>query len=135
MVIALPSLAQLQFIENKGQWNSKVNFKAEVESGAFYMEQNGFTVLLHNTNDLKAMADLIHGRLAPVQVEYEKHRRIATVPKSSTLHSHAYRVRFDGALKNVSIFPDKSLPTFNNYFLGNDPAKWQSNCKIYQAIT
>ena len=135
MVIALPSLAQLQFIENKGQWNSKVNFKAEVESGAFYMEQNGFTVLLHNTNDLKAMADLIHGRLAPVQLEYEKHRRIATVPKSSTLHSHAYRVRFEGALKNVSIFPDKSLPTFNNYFLGNDPAKWQSNCKIYQAIT
>jgi antitoxin component YwqK of YwqJK toxin-antitoxin module len=131
----LPAMAQLQFIENKGQWDSKVNFKADVESGAFFMEQNGFTVLLHNTDDLKAMANLVHGHLAPVQLELEKHRKIATVLKSSTLHSHAYRVHFEGAMKNVSISVEKSLPTFNNYFLGNDPSKWQSNCKIFQAVT
>ena len=110
-------MAQLQFIENKGQWDNKVNFKADVESGAFFLEQNGFTVLLHNTDDLKAMANLLHGHLTPVQLEREKHRKIATVPKSSTLRSHAYRVHFEGAIKNVSISPEKSLPTFNNYFL------------------
>jgi gliding motility-associated-like protein len=135
LAIVSPVMAQLQFIENKGQWDNKVNFKADVQSGTFFLEQNGFTVLLHNTDDLKAMANLLHGHLTPVQLEREKHRKIATVPKSSTLRSHAYRVHFEGAMKNVSISPEKSLPTFNNYFLGNDPSKWQSNCKIYQAVT
>ncbi|MCU1295712.1 MAG: cell surface protein, partial [Bryobacterales bacterium] len=30
---------------------------------------------------------------------------------------------------------DKPLATYNNYFLGNDPAKWKGNCSIYQAVT
>jgi gliding motility-associated-like protein len=35
----------------------------------------------------------------------------------------------------VEIIPDKPLPSYNNYFIGNDPSKWASNCRIYQGIT
>ncbi len=31
--------------------------------------------------------------------------------------------------------PDKVLPTYNNYFTGNDAAKWASDCKVYEAVT
>ena len=128
-------MAQLQFIENKGQWDSKVNFKADVQSGSFFMEDNGFTVLQHNTNDLSAMAGLAHGHLSTESCEKGSEKKTVTPSQNFTLRSHAYNVHFEGALKNVLISPDKPLPTYNNYFLGNDPAKWQSNCKIYQAVT
>lgn len=135
LAIGSPIMAQLQFIENKGQWDSRVNFKADVQSGSFFVEENGFTVLQHNADDLSAMAGLVHGRLPMEAGIYSKEKKIDLVLQNITLRSHAYRVRFEGARKKVQVSPDKSLPTYNNYFLGNDPAKWQSNCKIYQAVT
>ncbi len=39
------------------------------------------------------------------------------------------------ATKGVIVSPDKALPTYNNYFLGNDKSKWKGDCKIYQAVT
>ena len=135
VALASPVMAQLQFIENKGQWDSKVNFKADVQSGAFFMENNGFTVLQHNTDDLKAMADFVHGYLPKEACDHDKHNKTAHLSHNLTLHSHAYSVHFVGAMKNVLVLPDKALPTYNNYFLGNDPAKWQSNCKLFQAVT
>ncbi|MEO7769163.1 MAG: PKD domain-containing protein, partial [Ferruginibacter sp.] len=52
------------------------------------------------------------------------------------LRSHAYRVSFlDASPKGATILPDKALPTYNNYFLGNDKSKWKGDCKIYQAVT
>src|SRR5262249_8260687 len=51
------------------------------------------------------------------------------------LRSHAYRVRFLGANDQATITPDKPLPGYNSYFIGNDPAKWASQCKGYQGVT
>ena len=31
--------------------------------------------------------------------------------------------------------PDKILPGYNNYFIGNDPAKWASDCRVFQGVT
>jgi hypothetical protein len=51
-----------------------------------------------------------------------------------TMHSHFYQVEFLNSSDQVEIKGDKSLDSYNNYFIGNDPAKWKSNCKIYQAV-
>jgi hypothetical protein len=45
-VIRLFAQDNLQFIENKGQWEAAIHYKSEVPSGAFFLEKNGFTVLL-----------------------------------------------------------------------------------------
>ncbi len=50
------------------------------------------------------------------------------------MHSHFYQVEFLNSSDNVNIQGDKSLDTYNNYFLGNDSSKWASNCKIFQAV-
>ncbi|NOU38765.1 MAG: PKD domain-containing protein [Ferruginibacter sp.] len=118
--------AQLQFIENKGQWNSKVNYQANFNTGAFFLENNGFTVLLNNTDEYKAIAQNAHGI---------KNVKSNTDTKDFTLNSFAYQVLFANANNTPNIFPDKSLPTYNNYFIGNDKNNWASNCKIYNAIT
>ena len=41
-----------EFVENKGQWDIRVKFKGEMPSGDFYLQQNGFTVVQYNTDDL-----------------------------------------------------------------------------------
>src|SRR5258708_34308905 len=51
----------LEFVENKGQWDPLVKFRAELTAGALFMQQKGFTVLMHDTNDLSRIRRLLHG--------------------------------------------------------------------------
>ena len=53
----------IEFVENKGQWDSRVNFKGEMSTGAFFLQKTGFTVLLHNPADLQKLA--LHGVVPP----------------------------------------------------------------------
>jgi hypothetical protein len=33
------------------------------------------------------------------------------------------------------VIPDNPTNSYNNYFIGNDPSKWATNCKIFKAVT
>lgn len=133
--VVTPSVAQLQFIENKGQWDSKVNFRADIQSGAFFMEQKGFTVLQHNAEDLEKLAAISHGQSPSTSITTISAKKTIPANRNFVLRSHAYRVSFMDASKGAIISPDKALLTYNNYFLGNDKSKWKGDCKIYQAVT
>lgn len=127
------SFAQMEFVQNKGQWDSKVNFRGDFSTGSFFTENKGFTVLLHKAEDLDALAEKMHGRKhnngnpGTEQPVYNNQPLV--------VHSHAYKVKFLGAADNVQPVPDKVLPTYNNYFIGNDQSKWAGDCKVYQAVT
>ncbi|WP_207494881.1 hypothetical protein [Aridibaculum aurantiacum] len=113
--------ASFEFVENKGQWNNSVFFKADLPAGAFFLEQKGFTVLQHHPEDLQRLADVHHGT--------------AVAPAGGTLvRSHAYNVEFLNAAE-PTVAREGMLNSYNNYFIGNDPAKWAGGCKIYQHIT
>lgn len=115
----------IEFIENKGQWDSHVKFQSEVPGGSFFIRKGGFTVLQHNKDDLKQAQEIIHGH------GNDQSKRSSPF----VMRSHAYAVDFAGASDNVELVPDKPLEYYNNYFIGNDPSKWASNCKVYQGIT
>jgi len=53
--------SNLEFIENKGQWDSSIRFNAGIATGNLFMQRKGFTVLLHDTNDMKRIGLLLHG--------------------------------------------------------------------------
>ncbi len=138
--------AQMQFIENKGQWHSNVQYRGDFSTGSFFLEKNGFTVLLHNPDDLAKVGEFAHGHSNHPSSDDEKeakdnYKQTKSNPKkeknnsSFTLHSYAYKVNFLGASKNILQLPDKPLVTYNNYFIGNDKNKWAGNCKIFQAVT
>ena len=117
----------IEFVENKGQWDSRIKFLGQVNSGAFYVQQKGFMVLQHNPSDLTRVAEFMHSRgLA----NFDNSRKTR-----DTLHSHAYQVEFVNGNDNAEIIADKPLPGYNNYFLGNDPLKWATDCKVYQGVT
>jgi hypothetical protein len=59
--VSIKSFAQLQFVENKGQWEKEVDFKSDISNGAFFLQPQGFTVLLQNQQDLEAISERVHG--------------------------------------------------------------------------
>jgi gliding motility-associated-like protein len=118
----------IEFIENKGQWDNHIKFLGQVSSGAFYVEQNGFRVIQHNPDDWAKIGELTHHHGAK-----DYHQLIKDA--SMTVHSHAYKVEFLNGNQNPEIIADKLLPGYNNYFIGNDPTKWATDCKVFQGIT
>lgn len=136
----------LEFVENKGQWDKKILYLANTGIGSIALQADGYRVLLHNEYDLEKVNPHPHPG---------KHQHKTDIDKKTTsldpsrgggeggggsnenlvLRSHAYQVRFLNANPNPQIVPDKALPTYNNYFLGNDSTKWATNVKIYQGVT
>ena len=117
--------AQMEFIQNKGQWDSRVEYRGDFSTGSFFLEKDGFTVAVHNTDDLKKISDQMHGH----------NPNTATTGQPITLNSHAYKVKFLGGSSFAPNIPDKIQPYHNNYFMGNDESKWAADCKIAQAVT
>ncbi|MGB3007788.1 MAG: PKD domain-containing protein, partial [Chitinophagaceae bacterium] len=130
-VLLLTSLASysqsfnnIEFVENKGQWDSRVKFKGNVSNGTFFLRSGGFTVVQHNPADLADMFDYQHGKNAALKKT-----------EDMVIRSHAFDVDFIGASANSRIIPDKIANGYSNYFIGDDPTKWASECRIYQAVT
>jgi gliding motility-associated-like protein len=127
-LIAQTAFSQnIEFIENKGQWDSKVLFMGKVSAGAFYIQKEGFTVVQHNSEDWEHLHRVIH--------DHATNENARTKDQGLVLRSHAYTVNLVGANFKAQILPDKPLESYSNYFIGNDPSHWASNCKTYQGIT
>ena len=146
IVVALKISAQtaFEFIENKGQWDKSIQFRGQLFSAEFYIQKKGFLVALHNPDELANSMDA-HGKPSVSQkngktISYKEDlsgrvtdRSIST-PSKSKVHSHAYSVEFVGANENVQGIPDRVQKAFNNYFIGNDPARWASHVRIAGAV-
>ena len=129
----LPCLtrAQLSFTENKGQWDDRVLFRTDGGNSAFFLSPGGYTVLMKHPADYERLSEYYHGH--PHDSATAKGFRLST--KAPVVRGHAYRVRFRGADPNAQVIREKPLPGYENYFIGNDPSKWASECRSYQAIT
>ncbi len=131
--------ANIEFVENKGQWDPRVRLKGELPNGALFLEKKGFSVLLYNAADLAALTTAHHGvtgqGAVAAPVNFKVVGSAGATPAGDMLRSHAYRVSFADASDSVEIVPDKPLPGYNNYFIGNDPSKWAGNCRVFQGVT
>ncbi len=115
------SFAQIDFIENKGQWNSIIRYKGELQYGSFYLENQGFSVVLHDTADYRQLGSLIHGNVKELN-------------KSITLKSCMYRMKLVSSNSVAGIQSFKQQSGYNNYFLGNDSSKWATACRMFQQV-
>jgi gliding motility-associated-like protein len=127
--------SNLELVENKGQWPSPVKFKAVTPTGALFLRPDGYTMLMHNREDLQAFSDRQHGHSHGAQDSNLSARSTTVTPGKFVLRSHAYEMKFLYASTTPEIVPDKALNTYDNYFIGNDPSKWASNCRIFQGVT
>ncbi len=129
---ALKSNAQyLQFIENKGQWDKSVKFKADFNGNALMVQPSGYKVILRSKDDIKKISDYYSAHHS----DSLKNKSLAKDVRNLILHCHAYQVNFLDADTNAVAEPDKALNTYNNYFIGSDSSKWAAGCRVYNGLT
>jgi len=121
-------MAQMEFVQNKGQWNKKITYKGDFGNGSFFLENKGFTVLMHKADDVVKLSEYTHGHAKNTAGK-------VGLPAAFTLHSFAYNVTFLGGNANAERMADKPLVAYNNYFIGKDTSEWATGCKIFGAVT
>lgn len=162
MVLQKATAQDFEFVENKGQWNRKVQFKGSLNAGAFFLQQNGYKVVLNNQQDQAKVREYFSGHshdlpgtgnntggsssgggsstTGSTSTATAAARTAAVLPSSTTtsagitLHSQAYEVTFLNGTGNAQIVPDKQVDSYYNFFTGKDSTTWASDCKIYQAV-
>src|SRR6185295_18621794 len=90
LVTAFQTLAQgpgnIDFIENKGQWDPRIQFSGKVSGGDFLIRNGGFTVIQHNQADMAVLGRFMHG--------FKMDGSLVTANDKLIVHSHAYHVDF-----------------------------------------
>jgi len=115
----------LDFIENKGQWEQQIRFKAKLSEATAFFESDRFVfVLLHPKQHEKMMGYKL----------LEFNVKQATPPPSSFIDAHAYAMKFVDSNPQTEVVGKHSLPFYHNYFIGNNPNNWASNVPLYHEI-
>ncbi len=130
----------LEFVENKGQWDSEIKFKGNLTTGAFALKPDGaYRMLLFNPTDLAKQSghsNDLSGTAGSIRKKIQSTSATSSsVSDENSLRGHVYEVSFLNANPKPVAVPDKALNTYNNYFIGDDPKKWASHCKIFTAVT
>ncbi|HRY32827.1 MAG TPA: gliding motility-associated C-terminal domain-containing protein [Bacteroidales bacterium] len=115
----------IRFIENKGQWEPQVLFRAGIPMGTLFLEKHRLTYLLV---DPHVLGHCHHPGTCGNAHENEK-------PVDFAVTSHAFRMHFAGASENTTVSGSQTFKEYHNYFIGNDPSHWASDVKLYREIT
>ena len=119
--IAHNSFAQYEFIENKGQWDNRVQYRAKVPAGYLHLEQNGFNWFFYD--------DVAFGKIA----HSARHKSDEDIPNSYKYH--VLKVDFVNANKTSAVVSSSPSKPFYNYYLGKNPEHWATAVKGYYQLT
>ncbi len=110
-----PSDAQtIKIIENKGQWEKEVLFRAAIPGGYLFITSNS---LVYSLYDEKAIHAYTHSESS-----------------NTIIKGHVYKTTFTGANSIPGIIKQQPSAESYNFFIGSDQARWAANCKAYQTI-
>ncbi|UPL48613.1 DUF7948 domain-containing protein [Hymenobacter sublimis] len=107
----------LEFVENRGQWDARARYMAELPAGRLFLTATGFTYTLADAAALRAA---------------HEHTPEATATR---LRSHAYSVTFEGGNSHATIQGGQPTGEVRNYYLGNDPSHWASQVPGFREAT
>lgn len=97
---------------NAGQWDERINYKVELQTGEMLIEDDGFTYYFHNFNSVRGHS---HG-------EGETHK----AHNEEELKAHVIKSKFVGSNWGGIKSEDHYSTFYRNYILGNDQTKWKS---------
>lgn len=106
--------AQLRFIENKGQWDKQLLYKAPLKGAELYVTKNKLTYLFY---DAEKLHDIQHENVL-----------------KDSIKSHVISIEFLNSNPNCEFKAHNSYSDYYNYFIGSDPSKWASRVLSYNKI-
>jgi len=116
----------LAFVENRGQWNTLAHYVARRGNLTVRAERDAIVLQLVEPRHVEAEQGRFAG--APGQPTL-------AVVEPATRRGVVVRLAFENAASGMQIRADRLLPGYCNYFLGNDPARWQSRVPGYAVVT
>jgi gliding motility-associated-like protein len=110
---------RLGFVENKGQWESPVLYKASLGNlNALFLEAATFTYVFHDEKQSNDLHELFY------------HSKAEQYP----VDGHAYKVHFLGANTTSELQGVEQRPTLFSFFQGNDAAKWAGGVHVFDKV-
>ncbi|MBL8001323.1 MAG: PKD domain-containing protein [Flavobacteriales bacterium] len=116
-----PQDDRIRYILNKGQWDDRVRYKAEINGLAVFLEEGGMMWSKLQDDAGERMHDAAHMSLADQQ--------------ALVLKGHAWRMRFVGADAAAPMMAADRATAYHNYFIGNDPNRWAGHVPLYGEVT
>lgn len=113
------SAGRWEFVQNLGQWNSSVLFKATMHGGALFFERNSFTITQIDPNQLEAFHEAKHS---------------GNLYSTSLFDASTYRVTFLNALNTTEASGIQPFNHYYNYYIGRSAKNWASHVSIYHHI-
>lgn len=119
----------------------------EIGNGAFFLQQKGFTVLQHHPADILNISNHAHGSFQEnaasgsgkgtknVSAKANVAIPSETAQQQIVLRSHAYRMELEGMNPSSIATGEKTISGLINYFLGDDPSKYGTNCRVFSTVT
>ena len=114
------SAGRWEFVQNLGQWEAPVLYKATIHGGALFFERNSFVVTHLDPNQLAAFHEAKHS---------------GTPYTSSFIDAAAYRVTFLNSLQETKVTGIQPFDYYYNYYIGRDAKRWASHVSIYNHLT
>ncbi len=115
----------VHYIENKGQFPSQVDFKANLQNGAVFLEGTRMTFAFQNADDIAHIHEHHH----------DAEELDLSEASELTIGMHAYTTQFIQANEQVAHHSENEQPGIYNYFIGNDASKWASHVHRYEVVT
>ncbi len=112
--------SKINIIENKGQWNSDINFMAKIGGGNVWFQNNSFTFEFFNQEDIHNLHQATHGKYTP--------------SASDKIRQHAYSLNFLNANADVKMKSSDKVDFYHNYYIGNDKSKWATKVKLFAEV-
>ncbi len=104
--------AQLSFTENKGQWDQRVLFQSEAGNSTFFLQKDGYTILMQHPDDYSRAFEYYHGH------KHEPASSKTTVNEGlpAQFRAHAYKVKFLRANANPQIVKRETVARLRKLF-------------------
>jgi len=115
----------IDFVENKGQWQSSVRFHANLHQADVWFETDRLTFALLHPEQLKQFFSF-------KTLSWEERQR--TPVPSGIIDAHAYQMIFLGSNPEVKTYGVGALPHHLNFYLGSDQRYWASEVPVFDKM-
>lgn len=106
----------LEYVQNKGQWHEAILFRATLNTGALFLEKQGYTVVQHDALEYVRATRQASGHPPQGSSSQSVAFGAAQLPNGTSFKSHGYRVSFSGASATPQVQPQRQMPGYSNFF-------------------
>ena len=113
-----PSSSSLEFIQNKGQWDSRVRYEAALPAGRLFVQPTALT----------------YAFLDPAALAHHHGGKPGAGISAAALAAHAYTVHFEKASPGAVLAAETPTSSERNYFVGADARRWARHVGAFRRL-